>query len=165
MEVGKKRQILQKTYDSLVPGGDFVIYQVTNELRGHATPTIFPRADSEYFLAERAADVHHRFPQGPRADRQSARLQPRKQRQQRAPRQEKQDPFAGGGSLRALSRPLLPISRRSAMTPPSTRIEKDSMGEMPVPADALYGASTQRAVLNFPSAATALAARSCARWG
>ena len=31
-----------------------------------------------------------------------------------------------------------------------TRIERDSMGEMPVPADALYGASTQRAVLNFP---------------
>src|SRR5580658_9171580 len=30
------------------------------------------------------------------------------------------------------------------------RIEKDSMGEMPVPVDALYGASTQRAVLNFP---------------
>jgi fumarate hydratase class II len=31
-----------------------------------------------------------------------------------------------------------------------TRIESDSMGEMEVPADALYGASTQRAVLNFP---------------
>ncbi|MBW0000833.1 MAG: class II fumarate hydratase [Verrucomicrobia bacterium] len=31
-----------------------------------------------------------------------------------------------------------------------TRIEKDSMGTMEVPADALYGASTQRAVLNFP---------------
>jgi fumarate hydratase class II len=31
-----------------------------------------------------------------------------------------------------------------------TRIERDSMGEMTVPADALYGASTQRAVLNFP---------------
>jgi len=30
------------------------------------------------------------------------------------------------------------------------RIERDSMGEMQVPADALYGASTQRAVLNFP---------------
>ena len=30
------------------------------------------------------------------------------------------------------------------------RIERDSMGEMPVPADALYGASTMRAVLNFP---------------
>jgi fumarate hydratase class II len=31
-----------------------------------------------------------------------------------------------------------------------TRIERDSMGEMEVPADALWGASTQRAVLNFP---------------
>lgn len=31
-----------------------------------------------------------------------------------------------------------------------TRPEKDSMGTMEVPADALYGASTQRAVLNFP---------------
>ncbi len=31
-----------------------------------------------------------------------------------------------------------------------TRIEKDSMGEMTVPADVLYGASTQRAVENFP---------------
>src|SRR5256886_10999063 len=31
-----------------------------------------------------------------------------------------------------------------------TRMEKDSMGEMEVPADAYYGASTQRAVLNFP---------------
>ncbi len=30
------------------------------------------------------------------------------------------------------------------------RIEKDSLGEMQVPADALYGAQTQRAVLNFP---------------
>ncbi len=34
--------------------------------------------------------------------------------------------------------------------PSATRIERDSMGEMEVPADALYGASTQRAVLNFP---------------
>jgi fumarate hydratase class II len=30
------------------------------------------------------------------------------------------------------------------------RVEKDSMGEMRVPEAALYGASTQRAVLNFP---------------
>jgi fumarate hydratase class II len=30
------------------------------------------------------------------------------------------------------------------------RIEKDSLGEMQVPANALYGAQTQRAVLNFP---------------
>ncbi len=32
----------------------------------------------------------------------------------------------------------------------NTRTETDSMGEMAVPAEALYGASTQRAVLNFP---------------
>ena len=31
-----------------------------------------------------------------------------------------------------------------------TRIEKDSMGDMDVPASSLYGASTQRAILNFP---------------
>src|SRR3990170_1410730 len=30
------------------------------------------------------------------------------------------------------------------------RIERDSMGEMRVPADAYYGASTARAVENFP---------------
>ena len=32
----------------------------------------------------------------------------------------------------------------------TTRIEKDSMGEMEVPADALYGAQTARALDNFP---------------
>jgi fumarate hydratase class II len=32
----------------------------------------------------------------------------------------------------------------------ATRTENDSMGAMEVPADALYGATTQRAVLNFP---------------
>lgn len=31
-----------------------------------------------------------------------------------------------------------------------TRVERDSMGEMRVPIDAYYGASTQRAFLNFP---------------
>ena len=31
-----------------------------------------------------------------------------------------------------------------------TRIERDSMGELHVPADALYGAQTQRAINNFP---------------
>src|SRR6202048_4753539 len=36
------------------------------------------------------------------------------------------------------------------MTGGRTRMEKDSMGEMFVPESALYGASTQRAVLNFP---------------
>src|ERR1700728_42452 len=34
--------------------------------------------------------------------------------------------------------------------PAKKRIERDSMGPMPVPADAYFGASTQRAVLNFP---------------
>src|SRR5688572_15966306 len=36
------------------------------------------------------------------------------------------------------------------MSKDSFRIEKDSMGEMRVPPDALYGAQTQRAVENFP---------------
>ena len=31
-----------------------------------------------------------------------------------------------------------------------TRIEKDTLGEFPVPADAYYGAQTARAVENFP---------------
>ena len=30
------------------------------------------------------------------------------------------------------------------------RLEKDSMGELKVPSDALYGANTRRAQLNFP---------------
>ena len=33
---------------------------------------------------------------------------------------------------------------------PGIRIEKDTMGEMRVPADALYGAQTARALENFP---------------
>ncbi|MDX1683552.1 MAG: lyase family protein, partial [Phycisphaeraceae bacterium] len=36
------------------------------------------------------------------------------------------------------------------MADDNTRIEKDSMGEMPVPAEALWGASTERARQNFP---------------
>ena len=49
--------------------------------------------------------------------------------------------------------PGLPGAYNQAMTDadrPATRLERDSMGEMEVPTDALYGASTQRAVLNFP---------------
>ena len=34
-----------------------------------------------------------------------------------------------------------------------TRAERDSMGEVRVPKDALYGAQTQRAIDNFPAAA------------
>ncbi len=39
-----------------------------------------------------------------------------------------------------------------------TRIERDSMGEMEVPEQALFGASTQRAVLNFPISGAGLPA-------
>ncbi|MEP6936467.1 MAG: methyltransferase domain-containing protein [Chthoniobacterales bacterium] len=48
LEINKKRALLQKTYEALKPGGSFVIYQVTNELRQHAT--FFDRAESEYCL-------------------------------------------------------------------------------------------------------------------
>src|SRR3984893_17775405 len=47
---------------------------------------------------------------------------------------------------------IQPYSTRShtMTTTKQTRTERDSMGEMQVPIDAYYGASTQRAVLNFP---------------
>ena len=41
-------------------------------------------------------------------------------------------------------------ARGGTKTAATTRLETDSMGAMQVPADALYGATTQRAVLNFP---------------
>ena len=53
--------------------------------------------------------------------------------------------------LAVVSYGKLSLEDSSAMTAsPNVRIERDSMGEMEVPADALYGASTMRAVLNFP---------------
>lgn len=48
LDRAKKRALLRKTYDALAPGGNFIIYQVTNELRQHAT--LFQHAKSEYFL-------------------------------------------------------------------------------------------------------------------
>ena len=48
LEIKKKRALLRKTHDALAPGGAFIIYQVTNELRQHAT--FFDRAKSEYCL-------------------------------------------------------------------------------------------------------------------
>ncbi|MCH2136685.1 MAG: class II fumarate hydratase [Phycisphaerales bacterium] len=42
--------------------------------------------------------------------------------------------------------------KKTAARTPRTRTETDSMGAMDVPADVLYGATTQRAVLNFPIA-------------
>ena len=48
LEINKKRDLLQKTHDALKPGGSFIIYQVTNELKQHAT--FFNESESEYFL-------------------------------------------------------------------------------------------------------------------
>jgi len=42
------------------------------------------------------------------------------------------------------------LESRAVAEEEKSRVEKDSMGEVEVPADAYYGASTQRAVLNFP---------------
>jgi phosphatidylethanolamine/phosphatidyl-N-methylethanolamine N-methyltransferase len=48
LEIEKKRALLRKTHEAIAPGGSFIIYQVTNELRQHAT--LFDTAASEYFL-------------------------------------------------------------------------------------------------------------------
>lgn len=42
------------------------------------------------------------------------------------------------------------MSNNTSSTPQTLRVERDSMGEMSVPTNAYWGASTQRAVLNFP---------------
>src|SRR5882724_3571749 len=44
----------------------------------------------------------------------------------------------------------VPCTEEDLMTESEYRIEHDSMGEVRVPADALWGAQTQRAVENFP---------------
>ena len=46
----------------------------------------------------------------------------------------------------------------------SERIEHDSMGEVRVPADALWGAQTARAVENFPISGLPCPRRSCTPW-
>ncbi len=48
LKIDKKRALLRKTHDALATGGSFVIYQVTNELKQHAT--LFEHTESEYFL-------------------------------------------------------------------------------------------------------------------
>jgi fumarate hydratase, class II len=42
------------------------------------------------------------------------------------------------------------VIEEQSMSEKRARIERDSMGEMEVPHDSLYGASTARAILNFP---------------
>src|SRR5687768_9320424 len=46
--------------------------------------------------------------------------------------------------------PVHGASRMARSGSPNFRTEHDSMGELRVPADALWGAQTQRAVQNFP---------------
>jgi len=48
LKIEKKRALLQKTHDALASDGSFIIYQVTNELKQHAT--LFEHGESEYFL-------------------------------------------------------------------------------------------------------------------
>src|ERR1051325_8199779 len=48
LQIDKKRALLRTTHDALAPGGNFIIYQVTNELKQHAT--LFEHVDSEYCL-------------------------------------------------------------------------------------------------------------------
>ena len=51
------------------------------------------------------------------------------------------------------------------MSEGSVRLERDSMGEMEVPGSAYYGASTQRAVANFPISQLRLPRRMIAALG
>ena len=57
---------------------------------------------------------------------------------------------AQAGSATATRKSGRARSAKHAGAPVGERRETYSMGEMFVPADALYGATTQRAVLNFP---------------
>ena len=47
-------------------------------------------------------------------------------------------------------RDLEVFGNMSGVTSSEFRVERDSMGEMSVPTDALYGATTARAIENFP---------------
>jgi phosphatidylethanolamine/phosphatidyl-N-methylethanolamine N-methyltransferase len=77
LKIDKKRALLRKTHDALAPGGSFIIYQVTNELKQHAT--LFEHAESEYFLQNippMFITVFQRAPSLPGRGRRAA--QPRK---------------------------------------------------------------------------------------
>ncbi|HYE61982.1 MAG TPA: class II fumarate hydratase [Phycisphaerales bacterium] len=69
-----------------------------------------------------------------------------------APQAIEPKPTRNGGAPGGTSAPARSPHPTSDIPHPTspTRLEKDTMGEMPVPHDVLYGASTQRAVLNFP---------------
>jgi phospholipid N-methyltransferase len=74
LKIDKKRALLRKTHDALAPGGSFIIYQVTNELKQHAT--FFERAESEYFLQNippMFITVFHKTPSPHSRERRTAR--------------------------------------------------------------------------------------------
>jgi phospholipid N-methyltransferase len=73
LKIEKKRALLQKTHDSLIVDGSFIIYQVTNELKQHAT--LFEHGESEYFLQNippMFITVFHKTPSPPRRARRAS---------------------------------------------------------------------------------------------
>src|SRR4051794_31549311 len=63
---------------------------------------------------------------------------------------------------RASSPMIMPVVETGAQSEPTMsefRVEKDSMGEVKVPATAYYGAQTQRAIENFPISGQPLPSR------
>src|SRR6058998_3967327 len=78
LKIEKKRALLRKTYDALAPGGSFIIYQVTNELKQHAT--VFQRDESEYFLQNippMFITVFHKIPAAQGGGRKSTKSKSR----------------------------------------------------------------------------------------
>jgi phospholipid N-methyltransferase len=74
LQIEKKRALLQKTYDALAQNGAFIIYQVTNELKQHAT--LFEHGESEYFLQNippMFITVFHKTPSPHRRGRRTAK--------------------------------------------------------------------------------------------
>ena len=89
LKIDKKRALLRKTYDALAPGGSFIIYQVTNELKQHAT--LFEHGESEYFLQNIPPMFITVFHKAPSPDSQG----------RRAPQSRKRAGLAGVGANRS----------------------------------------------------------------
>src|ERR1700744_3978526 len=54
------------------------------------------------------------------------------------------------GGLECGNSTVIAANQRSIAMPATTRVERDSMGPLEGPSDALWGAQTQRALQNFP---------------
>jgi phospholipid N-methyltransferase len=75
LKIDKKRALLRKTHDALALGGSFIIYQVTNELKQHAT--LFEHGESEYFLQNIPPMFITVFHKAPLNDREYRTRRPR----------------------------------------------------------------------------------------